>query len=109
MGLLWRHAGLKDPSEDDEGAILKLCTCESITRELTTPGGETAQMEAFAVWGEADASGCSVVLIAGDPDDYAAELEELLERKYETSSEVTSHGRQKFCACFVTWRMRNHS
>merc|ERR1712061_966323 len=41
-------------------------------------------MEAFAVLGEAEAGNTSTqILVAGDPDDYAVELEELLEAKFE--------------------------
>eukprot|EP00933_Yihiella_yeosuensis_P061734 TRINITY_DN6456_c0_g1_i2.p1 TRINITY_DN6456_c0_g1~~TRINITY_DN6456_c0_g1_i2.p1 ORF type:complete len:1398 (-),score=386.41 TRINITY_DN6456_c0_g1_i2:212-3799(-) len=81
LKLLWIYAGKQFP---DDGLDIKLCKCISITRELSMKGGKAVQMEAFAIWGEPDANGCSVLLVSGDPDDYVAEVEELFEAKFDT-------------------------
>merc|ERR1712078_544720 len=77
LRLLWHHAGL-DGSADAEGSEIQLYKCDQIFRELSAPGGKTVQTEAFAAVGESDTKGRKVIVIAGDPEDYAAELEEIL-------------------------------
>eukprot|EP00929_Paragymnodinium_shiwhaense_P058034 TRINITY_DN29073_c0_g1_i1.p1 TRINITY_DN29073_c0_g1~~TRINITY_DN29073_c0_g1_i1.p1 ORF type:complete len:2453 (+),score=733.32 TRINITY_DN29073_c0_g1_i1:150-7508(+) len=94
MKLLWLAAGRgkKEGDEDmsEEAAAdakppgLHLYKCGSISRQLMVAGGgkPAAGSEAFAVWGDDEDDGVLSVLVAGEPDDYIAELEELLALRF---------------------------
>ncbi|CAE6968999.1 unnamed protein product [Symbiodinium natans] len=83
LKLLWRSAGKEFATGQVEVSLRK---CEAIGRELSLHSGEKAsRMEAFAIWGDADPDdkSRSDLLVAGDPDDYVAEVEELFESRFE--------------------------
>ncbi|CAJ1400380.1 unnamed protein product [Effrenium voratum] len=85
LKLLWRSAGKELPADHVK---VRLRKCAAIARELSLGNeeGKATCMEAFAMWGEADpedTSSCDL-LVAGDVDDYAAEVEELFEARYDT-------------------------
>lgn len=83
LKLLWRSANKELPSDHVK---VRLRKCETIARELSLGDGEhKACMEAFAMWGEKEEDGetCYDLLVAGDVDDYAAEVEELFEAKFD--------------------------
>eukprot|EP00435_Cladocopium_sp_Y103_P013630 s1245_g3.t1 len=83
LKLLWRSANKELPSDHLK---VRLRKCETIARELSLGDGEgKACMEAFAMWGEKEEDGetCYDLLVAGDVDDYAAEVEELFEAKFD--------------------------
>merc|ERR1712187_697400 len=84
--LLWRAAGVETSGGDEEttdSPNIQIYRCKEIVRELVVTGDSSAQMEVFAIWGEPDKEGRSTVILASDPDDYAAELEELIEIRFE--------------------------
>ncbi|CAE7453744.1 unnamed protein product [Symbiodinium sp. CCMP2592] len=83
LKLLWRSAGKEFSTNQVEVSLRK---CDAIGRELSLHSGDKAsRMEAFAIWGEADPEDQSRydLLVAGDPDDYVAEVEELFESRFE--------------------------
>merc|ERR1712187_474117 len=83
--LLWRAAGVETSGGDEEttdSPNIQIYRCKEIVRELVVTGDSSAQMEVFAIWGEPDKEGRSTVILASDPDDYAAELEELIEIRF---------------------------
>ncbi|CAK9028385.1 Oxygen-independent coproporphyrinogen-III oxidase-like protein [Durusdinium trenchii] len=84
LTLLWRSGGQELPADHMKVCLRK---CDSIARELTLghTNEKAACLEAFAIWGEQDVekNRCDL-LVAGDADDYAAEVEELFEARFET-------------------------
>eukprot|EP00439_Symbiodinium_sp_Y106_P004762 s599_g1.t1 len=82
LKLLWRSAGKEFSTSQVEVSLRK---CDAIGRELSLHSDKASRMEAFAIWGEADPEDQSRydLLVAGDPDDYVAEVEELFESRFE--------------------------
>eukprot|EP00931_Biecheleriopsis_adriatica_P050360 TRINITY_DN2914_c0_g3_i1.p1 TRINITY_DN2914_c0_g3~~TRINITY_DN2914_c0_g3_i1.p1 ORF type:complete len:2335 (+),score=602.05 TRINITY_DN2914_c0_g3_i1:435-7007(+) len=83
LKLLWRSAGKELPKE---GMEVRLKKCEAIARELSlgATSDKASCMETFAIWGKPDENSGVDLLVAGDPDDYAAEVEELFEARFDT-------------------------